>query len=74
MKHFHEVTKNINQEFLPVTSLEIPGSKRQTNSLPSSEPTKKKQKTMHDQVMGIGVTVVRAHHRQEKQFGFLVSA
>lgn len=75
IRHFHEVTKDLNQDFLPVTSLQMPPSKRKGNSQTPSdfdEPANKKKK-MEDNVMGISVHVIRAHHRQEKKFGFLVS-
>ena len=76
IQHFKDVTREVNQEFLPVTSLTMPTKKKRANTSPprnSYEPAKKKKKTMHSQVMGIGVDVIRAHHRQEKKIGFLVS-
>ena len=73
LQHFHEVTKNLNENFLPVTSLQMPAPKRKTSSPNPNEPEKKRKK-LHDDVMGIGVHVIRTHHRQEKKFGFLVSS
>ena len=73
LRHFHEVTKNLDQDFLPVTSLQMPALKRKKDSKNPNEPIIKKRKTLHDEVMGIDVNVIRAHHRQEKTFGFLVS-
>ena len=73
IQHFHKVTRNINQKFLPVDSLTMPSKKRGNSQPDTSEPFQKKKKKMHEKVNGIDVHVVRAHHRQEKQFGFLVS-
>lgn len=74
IQHFHDVTRNLSQDFLPVNSLTMPSKKRRgsTTSSTSEEPIQKK-KRMSEQVMGINVHVMRAHHRQEKKFGFLVS-
>ena len=69
IQHFNEVTKNVNQEFLPVTSLQMPASKRKIADSDSSEPVIKKKK-FHDHVMGIGINVIRTHHRQEKKMVF----
>ena len=38
LRHFHEVTKNLNEKFLPVTSLQMPASKRKTSSPNANEP------------------------------------
>ena len=44
IRHFHNVTSNLNQAFIPVTELRMPTSKKRANSPSPQEPTKKRKK------------------------------